>query len=73
MDSDSDGSHVFCLLNARSTAWVSQGRGKKTKLHCDIWPCGQCISTKSVGSDLREDITNAYKHELGNDQCSLIN
>ncbi|XP_066479609.1 protein-glutamine gamma-glutamyltransferase 5-like [Tiliqua scincoides] len=68
VDSDSDGSHVFCLLNARSTAWVSQGRGKKTKLHCDSLPCGQCISTKSVGSDLREDVTNAYKHELGSTQ-----
>ncbi|XP_053101917.1 protein-glutamine gamma-glutamyltransferase 5-like [Hemicordylus capensis] len=68
VDTDPDGSHVFCLLNARSTAWVSQGKGKKTKLHCDSWPCGQCISTKSVGSDLREDVTYAYKHELGSAQ-----
>uniref|UniRef100_A0A670IKE8 Transglutaminase-like domain-containing protein n=2 Tax=Podarcis muralis TaxID=64176 RepID=A0A670IKE8_PODMU len=65
VDTDSDGPRVFCMLNARSTAWVSQGRGKKTKLHCDIWPCGQCISTKSVGGDLLEDVTDAYKHELG--------
>ncbi|KAF7245113.1 Protein-glutamine gamma-glutamyltransferase 5, partial [Varanus komodoensis] len=43
-------------------------KGKKTKLHCDSGTSGQCISTKSVGSDLREDITDAYKHELGSAQ-----
>ncbi|XP_067323140.1 protein-glutamine gamma-glutamyltransferase 5-like [Anolis sagrei] len=65
VDSDSDGHRVFCMLNARNTAWVSQGRGKKTKLYCDTWPCGQCISTKGAGSDIREDVTDVYKHELG--------
>ncbi|XP_062985874.1 protein-glutamine gamma-glutamyltransferase 5-like [Elgaria multicarinata webbii] len=68
VDIDSDGHHVFCMLNSRSAAWVSQGKGKKTKLHCDSWPCGQCISTKTVGRDLREDVTDAYKHELGSVQ-----
>ncbi|XP_060100045.1 protein-glutamine gamma-glutamyltransferase 5-like [Heteronotia binoei] len=68
VDIDSDGPHVFGLLNARYTAWVSQGKGKKIKLHCETRPCGQCISTKSVGSDLREDITDAYKYELGSVQ-----
>lgn len=72
VDTDSDGPHVFGLLNARNTAWVSQGKGKKIKLHCEPWPCGQCISTKSVGSDLREDITDAYKHELGNNELILL-
>uniref|UniRef100_A0A8D2LV23 Transglutaminase-like domain-containing protein n=1 Tax=Varanus komodoensis TaxID=61221 RepID=A0A8D2LV23_VARKO len=61
VDTDSEGHRVFCMLNARSTAWISQGKGKKTKLHCDSGTSGQCISTKSVGSDLREDITDAYK------------
>uniref|UniRef100_A0ACB8FD33 Uncharacterized protein n=1 Tax=Sphaerodactylus townsendi TaxID=933632 RepID=A0ACB8FD33_9SAUR len=68
VDTDSDGAHVFGLLNAKNTAWVSQGKGKKIKLHCETWPCGQCISTKSVGNDLREDITDAYKYELGSIQ-----
>lgn len=67
VDTDSDGHRVYCMLNARRSAWVSQSRGKKTKLHCDTWTCGQCITTKSVGTYGLEDVTGAYKHELGND------
>ncbi|KAJ7338643.1 hypothetical protein JRQ81_012545, partial [Phrynocephalus forsythii] len=69
VDTDSDGHRVFCMLNARRSAWVSQSKGKKTKLHCNTRMFGQCITTKSVGTSYGlEDVTNSYKHELGSVQ-----
>uniref|UniRef100_A0A452HWA5 Transglutaminase-like domain-containing protein n=1 Tax=Gopherus agassizii TaxID=38772 RepID=A0A452HWA5_9SAUR len=68
LDLDYDGHHMFSRLNASCVGWLSQGSVSKTKLHYDTWPCGQYISTKCIGSDLREDITRAYKYELGMDQ-----
>uniref|UniRef100_A0A8C8RBM7 Transglutaminase-like domain-containing protein n=1 Tax=Pelusios castaneus TaxID=367368 RepID=A0A8C8RBM7_9SAUR len=65
LDMDYDGHHMFARLNAVCVGWLSQGSGTKTKLYSDTWPCGQSVSTKSVGSDLREDITRDYKYELG--------
>ncbi|CAM4506880.1 unnamed protein product [Lepidochelys olivacea] len=65
LDLDYDGHHMFSRLNAGCVGWLSQGSVSKTKLYYDIWPCGQYISTKCIGSDLREDITRAYKYELG--------
>nr|XP_025039607.1 protein-glutamine gamma-glutamyltransferase 5 [Pelodiscus sinensis] len=65
LDLDYDGHHIFSRLNAGCVGWLSQGSGSKTKLYYDTWPCGQYISTKSVGNDLREDITRTYKYELG--------
>uniref|UniRef100_A0A674ISX3 Transglutaminase-like domain-containing protein n=1 Tax=Terrapene triunguis TaxID=2587831 RepID=A0A674ISX3_9SAUR len=65
LDLDYDGHHIFSRLNASCVGWLSQGSVSKTKLYYDTWPCGQYISTKCIGSDLREDITRAYKYELG--------
>uniref|UniRef100_A0A8B9S967 Transglutaminase-like domain-containing protein n=1 Tax=Apteryx owenii TaxID=8824 RepID=A0A8B9S967_APTOW len=65
LDLDYDGHHLFSRLNSNYIGWLSQNNAKKTKLFCDTWPCGQHLSTKSVGSDQCEDITGTYKYELG--------
>uniref|UniRef100_A0A8C3SR38 Transglutaminase-like domain-containing protein n=1 Tax=Chelydra serpentina TaxID=8475 RepID=A0A8C3SR38_CHESE len=65
LDLDYDGHHMFSRLNASCVGWLSQGSVSKTKLYYDTWPCGQYISTKCIGSDRREDITRAYKYDLG--------
>uniref|UniRef100_A0A8C4J4P8 TGM5 glutamyltransferase n=1 Tax=Dromaius novaehollandiae TaxID=8790 RepID=A0A8C4J4P8_DRONO len=65
LDLDYDGHHLFSRLNSNYVGWLSQSNDKKSKLFCDTWPCGQHLSTKSVGSDLCEDITGTYKYELG--------
>ncbi|OPJ68506.1 protein-glutamine gamma-glutamyltransferase 5-like [Patagioenas fasciata monilis] len=65
LDLDYDGHHMFSRVNSNYVGWLSQNNGKRTKFFCDAWPSGQRLITKSVGSDLFEDITGAYKYELG--------
>uniref|UniRef100_A0A8C6YIP4 Transglutaminase-like domain-containing protein n=1 Tax=Nothoprocta perdicaria TaxID=30464 RepID=A0A8C6YIP4_NOTPE len=65
LDLDYDGHHLFSRLNSNYVGWLSQNNVRKAKLFCDTWPCGQHLSTKSVGSDQCEDITGTYKYELG--------
>ncbi|KAK2540004.1 protein-glutamine gamma-glutamyltransferase 5 isoform X2 [Columba livia] len=65
LDLDYDGHHMFSRVNSNYVGWLSQNNGKRTKFFCDAWPCGQRLITKSVGSELFEDITGAYKYELG--------
>lgn len=45
-------------------------RGLKKKMHSDTKTVGQNISTKAVGSNMRNDITDSYKHREGKD-CIL--
>lgn len=42
-------------------------RGLKKKMHSDTKTVGQNISTKAVGSNMRNDITDSYKHREGKD------
>ncbi|XP_008948655.1 PREDICTED: protein-glutamine gamma-glutamyltransferase 5-like, partial [Merops nubicus] len=65
VDLDYDGHHMFSRVNSNYVSWLSQNNAKKTKFFCDAWPCGQRLITKSVGSEQFEDITGAYKYELG--------
>ncbi|XP_030300532.1 protein-glutamine gamma-glutamyltransferase 5 [Calypte anna] len=65
LDLDYDGHHMFSRVNSNYVGWLSQNNAKKTKFFCDAWPCGQHLITKSVGSEQFEDITGAYKYELG--------
>ncbi|KAF2975571.1 hypothetical protein EK904_012358, partial [Melospiza melodia maxima] len=65
LDLDYDGHHMFSRVNSNYVGWLSQNNAKRTKLFCDTWPCGQRLITKSVGSEQFEDITGAYKYELG--------
>uniref|UniRef100_A0A8C3XXK4 Transglutaminase-like domain-containing protein n=1 Tax=Catharus ustulatus TaxID=91951 RepID=A0A8C3XXK4_CATUS len=65
LDLDYDGHHMFSRVNSNYVGWLSQNNAKRTKVFCDTWPCGQRLITKSVGSEQFEDITGAYKYELG--------
>ncbi|GAB0182849.1 protein-glutamine gamma-glutamyltransferase 5-like [Grus japonensis] len=65
LDLDYDGHHMFSRVNSNYVGWLSQNNAKKTKFFCDAWPCGQHLITKSVGSEQFEDITGAYKYDLG--------
>lgn len=56
---------MFSRVNSNYVGWLSQNNAKRTKVFCDTWPCGQRLITKSVGSEQFEDITGAYKYELG--------
>uniref|UniRef100_A0A3B5AL81 Protein-glutamine gamma-glutamyltransferase 2 n=1 Tax=Stegastes partitus TaxID=144197 RepID=A0A3B5AL81_9TELE len=49
---------VFAEVNADIVRW-------KRKMYSDSWTVGQNISTKAVGCNMRDDITNNYKHREG--------
>ncbi|XP_072370768.1 protein-glutamine gamma-glutamyltransferase 2-like [Scyliorhinus torazame] len=56
---------IFAEVNADCETWVYSEKGKKMKVDSDTRHVGQKISTKCVGSDDREDITNNYKYPEG--------
>ncbi|XP_056406360.1 LOW QUALITY PROTEIN: uncharacterized protein LOC130297672 [Hyla sarda] len=55
---------VFSMVNADCVSWTIYGTNKE-KLFCDPHLIGNRISTKSVGTDDREDITHTYKYDEG--------
>ncbi|XP_067904236.1 protein-glutamine gamma-glutamyltransferase 2-like [Heterodontus francisci] len=59
---------IFAEVNADCVTWVCSEKGKKIKVDTNIKHVGQNISTKCVGSDDREDITNNYKYPEGSDE-----
>ncbi|XP_062946714.1 protein-glutamine gamma-glutamyltransferase 5 isoform X1 [Cynocephalus volans] len=58
---------VFSMVNADCMSWLVSG-GKEQKLHRDTSSVGSCISTKSIQSDERDDITENYKYGEGSPQ-----
>ncbi|MEQ2262650.1 hypothetical protein XENORESO_018374, partial [Xenotaenia resolanae] len=56
---------VFAEVNADSVYWLDKSDGSKVKIFTDTKTVGQNISTKSVGSNKRMDITDTYKHKEG--------
>uniref|UniRef100_A0A3Q3GTS1 Protein-glutamine gamma-glutamyltransferase 2 n=1 Tax=Labrus bergylta TaxID=56723 RepID=A0A3Q3GTS1_9LABR len=52
---------VFAEVNADMVKWLVSRR----KMHSDTSTVGQKISTKAIGSNMRNDITNLYKHREG--------
>uniref|UniRef100_A0A3Q2T560 Protein-glutamine gamma-glutamyltransferase E-like n=1 Tax=Fundulus heteroclitus TaxID=8078 RepID=A0A3Q2T560_FUNHE len=56
---------VFAEVNADSVYWLVRPDGTKLKIFSDTDTVGQYISTKSVGSYKRMDLTDAYKHKEG--------
>ncbi|XP_070710439.1 protein-glutamine gamma-glutamyltransferase 6 [Pempheris klunzingeri] len=56
---------VFSEVNADIVKWMISASGSKRKMHSDTMTVGQNISTKAVGLNMREDITNSYKHREG--------
>ncbi|XP_062887509.1 protein-glutamine gamma-glutamyltransferase 2-like isoform X2 [Mobula hypostoma] len=56
---------VFAEVNADVVTWLRLRDGRKVKTDVDTQRVGKCISTKSCGSNDREDITRNYKHPEG--------
>ncbi|XP_058635407.1 protein-glutamine gamma-glutamyltransferase 2 isoform X2 [Onychostoma macrolepis] len=56
---------VFGEVNADKITWLVMANGSKQKILSDTKTVGQKISTKAVGSDSRQDITDQYKHPEG--------
>ncbi|XP_072132772.1 protein-glutamine gamma-glutamyltransferase 2-like [Mobula birostris] len=56
---------IFAEVNADCVTWICSDKGKRMKIDSDTKHVGQKISTKCVGSDEREDITNNYKFSEG--------
>ncbi|XP_048352849.1 protein-glutamine gamma-glutamyltransferase 5-like [Sphaerodactylus townsendi] len=59
-----DAPFVYSMVNADRVAWLLSGT-RKEKLNWDTSAIGNHISTKRLGSQDREDITSAYKHQEG--------
>lgn len=57
MEKDENRDHCFCFQ--------VKADGSKVNIFSDIKRVGQNISTKSVGSDKRMNITDTYKHREG--------
>ncbi|KAJ8259452.1 hypothetical protein GJAV_G00169420 [Gymnothorax javanicus] len=53
---------VFAEVNADCIAWLLMADGSQKAIFSDMKSVGQNISTKSVGSDKRLNITANYKH-----------
>ncbi|KAL1785874.1 erythrocyte membrane band [Sigmodon hispidus] len=64
VDLNYDTRFAFSMVNADCISWLVCG-GKEQKLHLDTATVGNFISTKSIQSDERDDITENYKYEEG--------
>ncbi|KAB0368943.1 hypothetical protein FD755_018948 [Muntiacus reevesi] len=64
VDLNYDTAFAFSMVNADCMAWLVFG-GKEQKLHQDTSTVGNFISTKSIQSDERDDITEDYKYAEG--------
>ncbi|XP_046871169.1 protein-glutamine gamma-glutamyltransferase 2-like isoform X1 [Hypomesus transpacificus] len=60
-----DAPFVFAEVNADLVTWLVARDGSKRRIFSDSGSVGQNISTKSVGSDKRQNITDNYKHREG--------
>ncbi|OBS60403.1 hypothetical protein A6R68_08482, partial [Neotoma lepida] len=64
VDLNYDTRFAFSMVNADCMSWLVSG-GKEQKIHQDTAAVGNFISTKSIQSDERDDITDSYKYEEG--------
>ncbi|XP_008526752.1 protein-glutamine gamma-glutamyltransferase 5 [Equus przewalskii] len=67
VDLNYDTAFAFSMVNADCMSWLVYG-GKEQKLHQDTNSVGNFISTKSIQSDERDDITENYKYPEGSPQ-----
>ncbi|KAJ8259402.1 hypothetical protein GJAV_G00168860 [Gymnothorax javanicus] len=56
---------IFAEVNADRVIWKIKPDGSHVKMHTDTHTVGKNISTKSVGSNKRLDITETYKYPEG--------
>ncbi|XP_068560609.1 protein-glutamine gamma-glutamyltransferase 2-like [Cebidichthys violaceus] len=59
---------VFAEVNADCNDWLVKADGSMVKIFSDTTDVGQNISTKSVGSNKRNNITDNYKHREGSEK-----
>ncbi|XP_036386811.1 protein-glutamine gamma-glutamyltransferase 2-like [Megalops cyprinoides] len=59
---------VFAEVNADRVTWMVYADGSKKEIFSDTESVGQNISTKSVGSDKRTNITANYKYPEGTEK-----
>uniref|UniRef100_A0A8C6DVB6 protein-glutamine gamma-glutamyltransferase n=1 Tax=Moschus moschiferus TaxID=68415 RepID=A0A8C6DVB6_MOSMO len=64
VDLNYDTAFAFSMVNADCMAWLVFG-GKEQKLHQDTSTVGNFISTKSIQSNERDDVTENYKYGEG--------
>ena len=64
VDLSYDTAFVFSMVNADCVSWLIHG-GKEQRLHRDTNSVGNFISTKSIRSEERDDVTENYKYEEG--------
>ncbi|XP_006639496.2 protein-glutamine gamma-glutamyltransferase 2 [Lepisosteus oculatus] len=62
-----DAPFVFAEVNADVVSFIKRKDGTEDKIRGTV-TVGQSISTKSVGSDDREDITHLYKYPEGSEE-----
>ncbi|XP_075388412.1 protein-glutamine gamma-glutamyltransferase 5 [Tenrec ecaudatus] len=67
VDLNFDTPFVFSMVNADCMSWLVF-EGKEQKLHQDTDSVGIFISTKSILSDERDDVTENYKYKEGSPQ-----
>lgn len=60
-----DAPFVYAEVNADVVDYLILSNDKVVKAGGSTTRVGQCISTKAVGSDEREDITHLYKYPEG--------
>ncbi|KAJ7377352.1 hypothetical protein OS493_029711 [Desmophyllum pertusum] len=63
-----DTNFVFAEVNGDRVFWEVEENGAMKVIRVDKKCIGKMISTKSVGSDKRDDITHEYKHPEGSIQ-----
>lgn len=65
---------VYGEVNADKVTWLVMANGSKKNILSDTNAVGQNISTKAVGSNNRQDITEQYKHKEGqyHTHCSYL-
>nr|XP_020476856.1 protein-glutamine gamma-glutamyltransferase 2-like isoform X2 [Monopterus albus] len=59
---------VFAEVNADRIDWLIKADGSKVNIFIDAVSVGQNISTKSVGSNKRMNITDTYKYREGSEE-----
>ena len=64
MDLNYDTAFAFSMVNADCMSWLVYG-GKEQKIHRETNTVGNFISTKSIQSNERDDITENYKYIEG--------
>ncbi|KAM4738489.1 protein-glutamine gamma-glutamyltransferase K-like [Anableps anableps] len=63
-----DSAFVFAEVNSDKIYWQKNKDGTFSQIYSEKNTVGHSISTKAVGSDKRQDITDLYKHPEGSEE-----